>query len=302
MCSAMSCATSLGLRVGRVDAAQLDEHADDPALVLDVLVAVERRRRWSRSAPRGRARSSRRASPTAASRGRRPSRPRTGWLARSSSPCSATSSASAATTRLELVALGDEVGLAVELDERADVAVDEDVDGALVGSAPGALGGAGECPSARSQSLAASMSPSVSSSAFLQSIIPAPVCLAQRGDVLGGDVSHCSLPPAARSWPRRRVRFGGAGSRALAVGRRRPGSAAGLLGLASRQPRLDRCCCARRPRRGLRPARFGLAALLLGIGRLGRRDVLGLGAAGVAPLLLRRCTRPSSRRRRSRGT
>ena len=37
----MSCATSRALRVAGVDAAELDEHADRAALVLDVLVAVE---------------------------------------------------------------------------------------------------------------------------------------------------------------------------------------------------------------------------------------------------------------------
>src|SRR5262249_48583880 len=44
----------------------------------------------------------------------------------------------------EDVTLRDEVGLAVELDDRADIAVDRDLDRAFVRVASGALGGAGQ--------------------------------------------------------------------------------------------------------------------------------------------------------------
>ena len=58
--------------------------------------------------------------------------PSNGWLARGRRrPASATSLASVGDGRREVRALGDEVGLAVELDERADVAVDDDVDRAF---------------------------------------------------------------------------------------------------------------------------------------------------------------------------
>ena len=56
----------------------------------------------------------------------------------------------------------------------ADVPPDGDADQAFGRDAAGLLGGL-ERPFARSQSIAASMSPLVSTSAFLQSIMPAPV-------------------------------------------------------------------------------------------------------------------------------
>ena len=61
-------------------------------------------------------------------------------LPRSASPCSTTIFVSDGDRLLEHVALGDEVGLAVQLDERADVALDQHLDAALVGVATGALG------------------------------------------------------------------------------------------------------------------------------------------------------------------
>jgi len=75
---------------------------------------------------------------------------------------------------LELLVPGDEIGLAVDFDDGALVAVDLDADQALGGVRPAFLAAAAR-PLVRSQSIAASMSPWVSPSAFLQSIMPAPV-------------------------------------------------------------------------------------------------------------------------------
>ena len=77
---------------------------------------------------------------------------------------------------LELLVHADEVGLAVELDDGADGAVvgDERHDGALVGGTAGLLGDGGETARAQT-STAFSRSPSASASAFLHSIMPAPV-------------------------------------------------------------------------------------------------------------------------------
>ena len=88
--------------------------------------------------------------------------------------------------RDELVVLGDEVGLAGELDQRG-VAVELAVRGdeALRGGAVGALGVALR-PFRRRISTAFSTSPSASTSAFLVSTMPVPSALAQRLDVSGG--------------------------------------------------------------------------------------------------------------------
>ena len=78
--------------------------------------------------------------------------------------------------RLEVLVARDEVGVAVDLDEHADLAAGVDVgrDGALGGLAVADLHGLVARRTRRS-STAASMSPSVSCRAFLQSIMPAPV-------------------------------------------------------------------------------------------------------------------------------
>ena len=76
----------------------------------------------------------------------------------------------------EVLVAGDEVGVAVDLDEDADLAVGVDVGlhGALGGLAAAELGGLVAEPDAQ-QLDGLSTSPSVSVSAFLQSIMPAPV-------------------------------------------------------------------------------------------------------------------------------
>jgi hypothetical protein len=93
--------------------------------------------------------------------------------ATASTPLAATSCDQGLGLGLELVGAGHEVGLALQLDDGADVAVDHEAHDALVVLAVVALGDAAR-PFSRSHCLAASMSPSFSSSAFLQSIIPAP--------------------------------------------------------------------------------------------------------------------------------
>ena len=88
--------------------------------------------------------------------------------------------------------LGDEVGLAVELDQRAALGGDHDpVGGGPLGPRlPTAL-----APLIRSASTALSKSPSASASAFLQSSIPAPVSVAELLDVGSGE-----SPYQAFSW------------------------------------------------------------------------------------------------------
>jgi hypothetical protein len=75
---------------------------------------------------------------------------------------------------LELVARSDEVRLGLELDDRADVALDQQGDEALVALAVVALRARGETL-LTSHCFEASMSPSFASSAFFASIMPAPV-------------------------------------------------------------------------------------------------------------------------------
>ena len=81
---------------------------------------------------------------------------------------------------LEVLAAGDEVGLALQLDDGADLAVDHEADDALGVVAVVALGAGGEALLAQPL-LAASMSPSLASRAFFASIIPAPVARAAPG-------------------------------------------------------------------------------------------------------------------------
>ena len=87
--------------------------------------------------------------------------------------CSATSRANAD----EVVVAGDEVGLAVDLDQHADLAVGVDVGLRRCPRWPRARRAwrPPRCPSRAASRSAFSMSPSASASAFLQSIIPAPV-------------------------------------------------------------------------------------------------------------------------------
>ena len=76
--------------------------------------------------------------------------------------------------RLELVVLRDGLGLAADADDRADAALDDRADEALGRRPVGALAGLRHALLAQ-QASAASRSPSVSWSARLHSIIPAPV-------------------------------------------------------------------------------------------------------------------------------
>jgi hypothetical protein len=75
---------------------------------------------------------------------------------------------------LELGVLGDEVGLGVDLDGDGGAALDATATRPSAAVRPDFLAALAR-PLVRSQSTAASMSPSVSVSAFLASIMPAPV-------------------------------------------------------------------------------------------------------------------------------
>jgi hypothetical protein len=105
-------------------------------------------------------------------RRRRPRRLRT-----KSGPIAATCSATSLVNADEVVVARDEVGLAVDLDQHADAAAAVDVrhHGALGGLAAGLLGGLGEALGAEVVDRLLGMSASVSTSAFLQSAMPAPV-------------------------------------------------------------------------------------------------------------------------------
>ena len=186
----------------------------------------------------------------------------------------------------EVLVLGDEVGLAVDLDQHADLAVGVDV------GLDRALGGRRARRSwiflpclTRRISIALSMSPSASVSAFLQSIIPAPV-RSRRALTSFAAISvcaHCSAlrcsgcvasarlgcSAAAAGWLRR-----GGGSRlgggcGLAPERRRcsagaDGGCAGLGGRcrARRLPARGRRCSCGQPAAGRQPpARRPLAAV-----------------------------------------
>jgi hypothetical protein len=87
---------------------------------------------------------------------------------------------------LELGVLGDEVGLGVDLDRDAGAALDATATRPSAAVRPDFLAALAR-PLVRSQSTAASMSPSVSVSAFLASIMPAPVDVAQFLHLCGGN-------------------------------------------------------------------------------------------------------------------
>ena len=95
---------------------------------------------------------------------------------RSSGRAAATCIARLAHELLEVVGARDEIGLAVHLDQDADLAAGVDVraDHTLGGGAAGLLGSRGEAALAQIAT-APSRSPSLSASAFLQSMNPAPV-------------------------------------------------------------------------------------------------------------------------------
>ena len=170
----------------------------------------------------------------------------------------------------EVVVLGHEVGVAVDLDEHADLAVGVDValDGALGGLAVGELA-----------ELVAHLDPEdlgglvdvapASSRARLQSIMPGAGLLAQGGDVLGADLGSCAH--AFCSWVAFSVSGVGAGSRERARSAWAPG------------PRRRR---ARRRLGRLRGSGGSAGAAARRGGRLGgsvRRRGSGLGAAAAGP-------------------
>ena len=173
--------------------------------------------------------------------------------------------------RDEVVVAGHEVGVAVDLDEHADLAVGVDVglDRALGRLAPPSLA-ALAAPFTRSSSIGlvdvAARSPS---SALLQSIIPAPVRSRRALTSLAVIVRRSSarLPPSGRprraASPRRRL-----GGRRSSVGDRRLGGACSGVGASAGSVRLG-------PRRAS-------ARLRARAGRLGRRLGRTASAAGAS--------------------
>src|SRR5437763_6524225 len=282
----------LGARVGRVDAAQLDEDADGPALVLDVLVPVD-------DPVRGLDARNTTDPDVLAQRG---AELLDGVADR---PALVGAALEVVVALLgddlrergdhgaELRPFGDEVGLAVQLDDRAHVALDGHLDRSVLCFPPGALGGAGQSLGAKPVlgrlDVAARLlkrRPAVEH--------PGAGLLAQRGNVLGRDLSHCSRL-RSRSSPRRPP-LRRAGSRTP----RRP-SCPGAAAEASASRRGGA------PRAAPAPGRLhrGRGAVRRPYGAPPRAQ-----AAVLAPRPWRRPSRPSSargrgpprRRRRPRGS
>ena len=284
----------------RVDAAELDEHADRAALVLDVLVAVEDAvgglvagdpaeldllaergdelgdgladRLSPRTAcPRGRRRP---ASATSLARARRARSTKSAPLAtKSVSQLSSTSAATLPSTTTSTAPWSAR--------------------GRRASAAPAR-------PFLRSQSLAASRSPSVSASAFLQSIIPAPVALRSAATSFAGCQPLLGQPPRLRPPARRPGRSRSRRRRSRSA--RSGGGSAAFLRLRSRRRR----CLAARPGcggglvAGLRPAASAFAVCSSGVSGFG---------GGASRTWCRHGRRASARgddprrpRRRSRGT
>ena len=103
--------------------------------------------------------------------------PSNGSAATSPSPFAATSFVMSASRRGEVAALGHEVGVAVELDDGADVAVDDDVDRTLGGLAVAELARLGEALGAQASRGRVRRRRRTPRGRCLQSIIPAPVAL-----------------------------------------------------------------------------------------------------------------------------
>ena len=161
---------------------------------------------------------------------------------------------------LEVLVAGDEVGLAVDLDQHADARRRgcSERRRPRWRSRPAFLAASAR-PFLRRYSIAFSMSPPVSTSAFLQSIMPAPVRSRRSLIICGSDFSHGSSSS---------IVGGMLGGARLA---RRPRLR------ASRPPRASaaRCAGATRPRRAgrRRPTRRGWSALLAAF-VLGARPLL----------------------------
>src|SRR6266508_6274360 len=193
-----------GLRVGRVDPADLDEHADVPAIALHVLVAVD----------------------DAVSALVAGDPTELDVLADLGAELLDGLADRLSVERLtlevgvvvlghelrergdgvaELVALGDEVGLAVELDDSTGRSFDYDVHRAVLRRAPGALGRARE--SLRPQPVLGCLQVAARLLERRPAVEHARTgLLAQRGDVLGRELSHLPRLPPRTPRPRRRVR------------------------------------------------------------------------------------------------
>src|SRR5579884_1626159 len=283
----------LGIR--RVDAAELHEHADHAALVLRVLVAVEQ------AVARLVAHNPAELDLLTEARAELLDRVRDllaviGLVGEVVLALLRDELRQTGDRVLEVVALGDEVGLAVELDDRADVAVDGDVHRALRRGAPGALARAGETLGA--QPVLGRLDVAVRRLERVLAVHhPGAGLLAQRRDVLRGVASH-SIPPS-----RRRPRY---------PRLRSPRSAPSRA--SSSAPRADvlRARAARprpRPRRVVAARRAGAAPRVRARGARARaprracRDVHPCGARADGPLRPRprrlgtSGSRPGSRRR-----
>src|ERR687897_117381 len=201
------------------------------------------------------------------------------WFSRSASPCSATSFASAAITPRKSVPFATK-SVSQFSSTTAPVPSSTTTSTAPSCAARPARFAAPARPWARSQSLAASRSPSVASSARLQSSMPAPVCL-RRAAMSFAEISAITASALARGRVGRLLRDRLGGGRGLGrpvaggVRRRRrlllrvaQSRLALLLGLGG---------FAAGP-----PLRVGLAALFL---RIRRGLLLGLGCRLPALLL-----------------
>ena len=305
MCSAMSCATSRACVVRRVDAAELDEHADGAAVVLDVLVAVEQavgrleaddaaeldrsRRACREQALERTRRPSRRR--TAARRGRRRPRRRRACVSAASAPVKSSPLATKSVSQLSST-------IAPTLPSTSDV------DRAL-GRPRGSLQlrRALARPFSRSQSLARSKSPSFSLERLLAVHHPGAGRLAQRGDVLGARCSAIRVAlldlgaargrggSALAARRRRSAAAASAAAASAAAAARRPSalaSASSRLALALRRRRRRRApAAARRPWPPAPRASSGFGA-----GGAGLR--LGASVPGRAPACAAASHWPSS--------
>src|SRR5918995_1190773 len=201
------------------------------------------------------------------------------WFSRSASPCSATSFASAAITPRKSVPFATK-SVSQFSSTTAPVPSSTTTSTAPSCAARPARFAAPARPWARSQPLAASRSPSVASSARLQSSMPAPVCLRSAAMSLAEISAIASALARGRLGRLLRDRLGGG----RALGRPVAGGVRGRRRLLLRvaQSRLA-LLLGLGGFPGGPPLRVGLAALFLRVGR--GRLLLGLGGRLAALLL-----------------
>ncbi len=176
MCRAMSCATSRAFAIVAIDTAELDQDADGAALVLHVLVRVEQPVGSLEPVRRGRAGCSRRAFRPCPSPLRRRSNRRRAGSRRRRRPCRRRDASSSDNAFLKGSPLATKSVSQFSSTSVPTLPSTRTSTAPWSAARPSRLAAPAR-PFSRSQSFAASMSPSFSCSAFLQSIIPAPVIL-----------------------------------------------------------------------------------------------------------------------------